>query len=61
MHSNNIINDPNYVPLAVDSQGVLFCTEDGTIIIASSTLKVRRQYGNPGWLRTPVRLTRGKK
>ena len=64
MSHQSIVNDPNFVPLATAS-GIPLCTEDGeTIIIVSSTLRVRlssTRFGKTkSWLKTPKRLTRGR-
>lgn len=62
--SQSIVNDPGYVPLAVSSSGsaadvvVFRVDEDGTFLIVSSSLPVRRPYGKRGtWLKS-VRYVR---
>jgi hypothetical protein len=59
--ADNLINDPNYVPLATEAPD-LIAMEDGTFIIVSSTLGSRPQNGIFGrirsWLRTPPRQVR---
>jgi hypothetical protein len=61
--SQSIVNDPAFVPLAVSSTGsaadviVFRVDDDGTFLIVSSTLRVRRLFNkrNP-W--RPVRQVR---
>jgi hypothetical protein len=50
-----VVNDPTYTPLAANPSGDVLATEDGTIIIVSSTLKFRGSHilRNGKWLRTP--------
>lgn len=37
----DVVNDPNYVPLAANKNGDILTTEDGTILIVSSLLIAR--------------------
>lgn len=61
MDGNNIINDPNYVPLA-DHAGVCLMTHDERILIVSSSLDTRftdaTADDNKFWLKTPPRQVR---
>ena len=37
----SVVNDPTYVPLAANPAGDILVTEDGTVLIVSSTLRSR--------------------
>lgn len=37
----DVVNDPTYTPLAANKTGDLLCTQDGTILLVSSTLRAR--------------------
>lgn len=52
----DIVNDPNYVPIAASANGDILVTDDGTVIIVSSTLKIRYpagQFHKRKWLVPP--------
>jgi hypothetical protein len=53
----DVVNDPNYVPLAANANGDVLVTEDGTILIVSSTLRVRGPrtafIGRKNWMKVP--------
>ena len=54
----SVINDPNYVPLAANADGDILVTEDGTVILVSTTLRVHGQNASlyrrkKFWLKAP--------
>jgi len=40
----SVVNDPTYTPLAANKAGDIFVTEDGTVLIVSSTLRARGSH-----------------
>ena len=57
----DVVNDPNYVPLCTHT-GDILVTDDGTVLIVSTTLRVHGDmtYGNRGWLKAPPFRVRQK-
>lgn len=53
----DVVNDPNYVPLAANKNGDVLTTIDGTILLVSSTLlsRGRHIYAKRRWLKIPAR------
>lgn len=51
----DVVNDPTYIPLAANKNGDVLVTEDGTILIVSSTLKARGTHliQKRKWLKAP--------
>jgi len=51
----DVVNDPNFTPLAASSSGDVLVTEDGTVIIVTSTLRSRGTHilSKRKWLRFP--------
>jgi hypothetical protein len=51
----DIVNDPDYTPLAANLAGDILVTEDGTTLIVSSTLRARGTHliGKRHWLKAP--------
>ena len=50
-----VVNDPTYVPLGANPAGDVLTTEDGTILLVSSTLKSRGPHilQKRKWLKAP--------
>lgn len=51
----DVVNDPDYVPLLANANGDVLAMEDGTVLIASSTLRLRGTHFivRRRWLQTP--------
>lgn len=51
----DVVNDPTYTPLAANKNGDVLVTEDGTILLVSSTLKSRGPHllQKRVWLKAP--------
>lgn len=50
-----VVNDPTYTPLAANKNGDVLVTDDGTILIVSSTLRARGTHliQKRKWLKAP--------
>lgn len=51
----DIVNDPVYTPLAANAAGDILVTEDGTVLLVSSTLRARGTHliQKRKWLKAP--------
>lgn len=52
----DVVNDPTYTPLAANRNGDVLVTNDGTIILVSTTLRSRGKHiwSKRRWMKLPA-------
>ena len=52
----DVVNDPNYTPLAANRNGDVLVTNDGTILLVRTTLLSRGKhiYSKRRWMKLPA-------